>query len=172
MQADKKIFADNPAVANAYAAALAEWIESQSQPKVTVSLSGGSTPNISSTVDGGSGSDFLLLDEFLFSDATIDLSLTSLQQYAVNQSVTLTSVESVAGAFGDDTLLGSSGANTLIGNQGNDILRGRAGDDTLIAGERSNAVVESNTYDGGDGQDVVVFDYDFDFSAVSLSLNH
>lgn len=46
MQADKKIFADNPAVANAYAAALAEWIESQSQPKVTVSLSGGSTPTL------------------------------------------------------------------------------------------------------------------------------
>ena len=46
MQAEKKIFADNPAVANAYAAALVAWIESQSQATVTISLSGGSTPTL------------------------------------------------------------------------------------------------------------------------------
>ena len=46
MQADKKIFADNPAVATAFAQDFAAWLETQSHPKVTVSLSGGSTPTL------------------------------------------------------------------------------------------------------------------------------
>ena len=46
MQADKKIFADNPAVATAFAESFAAWLETQSQEKVTVSLSGGSTPTL------------------------------------------------------------------------------------------------------------------------------
>ena len=46
MQADKKVFADNPAVASAFAADFAAWLETQSQDKVTVSLSGGSTPTL------------------------------------------------------------------------------------------------------------------------------
>ena len=46
MQADKKIFADNPAVATAFAQDLVAWLGSQSQSKITVSLSGGSTPKL------------------------------------------------------------------------------------------------------------------------------
>lgn len=46
MQADKKVFADNPAVANAFAQDFVDWINSQSKQKVTVSLSGGSTPTL------------------------------------------------------------------------------------------------------------------------------
>jgi 6-phosphogluconolactonase len=46
MQADKKIFADNPAVAGAFAEEFAKWVEAQNKPKVTVSLSGGSTPTL------------------------------------------------------------------------------------------------------------------------------
>jgi hypothetical protein len=43
MQATKKIFADNPAVAYAFAEDFVAWLSSQSQAKLTVSLSGGST---------------------------------------------------------------------------------------------------------------------------------
>ncbi len=46
MQADKKVFADNPAVATAFARDFVSWLDSQSKPKVTVSLSGGSTPKL------------------------------------------------------------------------------------------------------------------------------
>ena len=46
MQATTKTFADNPAVATAFAEDFVEWLSSQSQPKVTVSLSGGSTPTL------------------------------------------------------------------------------------------------------------------------------
>ncbi len=46
MQATTKTFADNPAVANAFAEDFVQWMSSQSQPKVTVSLSGGSTPTL------------------------------------------------------------------------------------------------------------------------------
>ena len=46
MQAPQKIFADNPAVANAFAQDFVAWLETQSKEKVTVSLSGGSTPTL------------------------------------------------------------------------------------------------------------------------------
>ena len=46
MKADTKTFADNPAVANAFAADLVAWLEAQTKPKITVSLSGGSTPTL------------------------------------------------------------------------------------------------------------------------------
>ena len=46
MQATQKIFADNPAVANAFAQDFVAWLETQSKEKVTVSLSGGSTPTL------------------------------------------------------------------------------------------------------------------------------
>lgn len=46
MQAETKIFADNPAVATAFAKDFVSWIGSQDKPKVTVSLSGGSTPKL------------------------------------------------------------------------------------------------------------------------------
>ena len=46
MSFDKKIFADNPAVATAFAADFVAWLPTQTQPKVTVSLSGGSTPKL------------------------------------------------------------------------------------------------------------------------------
>lgn len=46
MQAIKKIFADNPAVANAFAQDFVAWLSGQTKEKVTVSLSGGSTPTL------------------------------------------------------------------------------------------------------------------------------
>lgn len=46
MDSEKKIFADNPAVAQAFAKEFVEWIASQEKDKLTVSLSGGSTPTL------------------------------------------------------------------------------------------------------------------------------
>ena len=46
MSFEKKIFADNPAVAAAFATDFVAWLETQTQAKVTVSLSGGSTPTL------------------------------------------------------------------------------------------------------------------------------
>jgi 6-phosphogluconolactonase len=46
MQANKKIFADNPAVATSFASDFVDWLNSQTQDRVTVSLSGGSTPTL------------------------------------------------------------------------------------------------------------------------------
>lgn len=43
---DIKTYADNPAVAAEFAQYLCDWINSQSQDKITVSLSGGSTPKL------------------------------------------------------------------------------------------------------------------------------
>ena len=41
-----KTYADNPAVAAEFAKYLCDWINAQPQEKITVSLSGGSTPKL------------------------------------------------------------------------------------------------------------------------------
>ena len=41
-----KTYADNPAVAAEFAKYLCDWINAQTQDKITVSLSGGSTPKL------------------------------------------------------------------------------------------------------------------------------
>ncbi len=46
LSAEQKIFADNPAVATAFAADFSDWVSSQTKQTLTVALSGGSTPKL------------------------------------------------------------------------------------------------------------------------------
>jgi len=45
-EAELRVFEDNPAVATAFANDFVQWLQSQSQAAVNVSLSGGSTPKL------------------------------------------------------------------------------------------------------------------------------
>jgi hypothetical protein len=56
------------------------------------------------------------------------------------------------GSPGNDTLSGGAGADLVIDNQGDDILRGDDGDDYLL----DFAVADSDTFEGGRGDDTLV----------------
>ncbi len=56
------------------------------------------------------------------------------------------------GSPGNDTLRGGAGADLVIDNQGDDLLRGDDGDDYLL----DFAVADSDTFEGGRGDDVLV----------------
>jgi len=73
-------------------------------------------------------------------------------------SDTLTGIENVEGAGGDDTITGDGGPNLLIGGSGSDTIDGGGGDDTL-QGEGSFCTGACGTQDdtliGGDGNDTL-----------------
>ena len=103
------------------------------------------------TFTGGEGSDTALIQET--SGMSINLGETS--------------IETVQGNIGDDTMDGSTsevrvveygkaGNDTLIGGSAGDHLQGDAGDDTLIGGAGNDTLVGgdgSDTMDGGEGND-------------------
>ncbi|MEM7743842.1 MAG: LamG-like jellyroll fold domain-containing protein [Pseudomonadota bacterium] len=84
------------------------------------------------------------------------------------QGDTLESVEVVIGSDFEDILFGDNAANTLIGGLGDDRLQSDDGDDLLEGGADNDLLNRgdkaslggsfNNTYDGGDGFDIVAVD--------------
>ena len=99
------------------------------------------------TLFGGSGND--VAD---FSALTADLFLSRTAITGV-PAVSMTSIETVIGGSGNDTILGdSTAADMLIGGAGNDQLLGGGGDDILDGGTGNDFM------DGGAGNDTFVVD--------------
>ncbi|MFC5358593.1 calcium-binding protein, partial [Azospirillum himalayense] len=123
----------------------------------------------SDTIDGGTGTDRVVLD---FSSASSisttlydggDNSYNIQPQDAVRfrysvyangtqHYIDLRNIEqvSIAGGSGSDYLYGLALADTLVGNNGNDFLWGGAGNDSLDGG------FGDDTLDGGDGNDTLL----------------
>jgi Ca2+-binding RTX toxin-like protein len=93
--------------------------------------------------DGGAGVDTA---DFSYSTAdwTFDLAAGTAQTGSTTE--TLTSIENVVGAAGDDTLTGDAGSNSLNGGDGSDQLEGAAGGDTLTGGAGADTFVFSAGY--------------------------
>ncbi len=87
------------------------------------------------TIDGGSGSDTLVI-------ARADLA-----QLASTGRVV--SVENLEGTSAPDTLLGDEAVNAIDGGRGNDTIKGRGGDDKLVGGDGDD------TLSGGTGDDEI-----------------
>ena len=118
-------------------------------------------------LDGGAGD-----DTADFSDATgavtVDLNITAAQDTGVGRD-TLTGIENVIAAGGDDLLTGDANVNVLdggggqdwlISNGGADALKGGDGHDSLWGGTGDDVLEGgggSDTLFGGDGRDTVSY---------------
>ncbi|WP_108811931.1 putative Ig domain-containing protein [Sphingorhabdus sp. Alg231-15] len=71
----------------------------------------------------------------------------------------------LSGGTGQDTLDGGSEADYLDGGQNTDVVRGGGGDDTIIA-NRDGA---TDSYDGGEDDDIIVFQWNDGVSTIDLS---
>ncbi|MFN0192768.1 MAG: hypothetical protein ACKVP5_12485 [Aestuariivirga sp.] len=121
------------------------------------------------TIDAGAGIDTILASagiDMIDGGADVDLldcSLLGLQQVVVNlttgqfsqpgtaNTATLTNIENVRGALGNDTIAGNGGANLLTGLEGNDVMNGAAGNDLLEGGLGRDTMI------GGGGSDRFIF---------------
>ncbi len=104
--------------------------------------------------DGGAGNDTI---DYSFTGTGGSITLPSGVSTIGGVNETFTSIESVIGSQGNDTITGSGGANRLDGQNGNDSIVGGDGDDTISGG------AGTDTLDGGNGNDTV----DFTFLGVS-----
>lgn len=111
-------------------------------------------PTGSFTVDGGTGSDWLVVGIQGNTSAKNGTTFSLTPSTAAN-AITLTGIENLAGGYGNDVLTGNAGANVLAGAYGSDILRGGDGDDTLYGDgtwgtEGARGWVEAVTLNYGD----------------------
>ena len=111
------------------------------------------------TVNGGDGSDLLILDYSAGDDANVGgvvLSGSTMLRRDVNTNAIIDSISfsgferaQFTGGSKADALTGFAGDNFLDGGAGNDFLIGGAGNDTLIAH------IGSDTISGGTGDDII-----------------
>ena len=112
--------------------------------------------------------EILSAKDFTLADLDIDVGLFEtpggVTSYAVGPNDVEAGVQHI-GSIGDDSITGSADDDRLQGNRGSDILIGGAGDDTLIADggfavvSRTEGLivrVETDTADGGDGDDLII----------------
>ena len=98
---------------------------------------------------GGAGTDTLDMSG-ITAPATINLAL-SFASSAQTALDSLSSIENVIGASGNDTITGNGAANRLDGRGGNDIIDAGAGNDIIIGG------TGDDTMNSGTGNDIFVF---------------
>ena len=108
------------------------------------------------TLNGGSGDDVVVYNEFDQAAGAIETRATSVAASldglsndgsAGEQDNVSSDVETVIGGLNADTLVGSPGAETFDGGEGSDTLQGQAGQDLLQGGAGNDSL------DGGSGAD-------------------
>ena len=95
------------------------------------------------TMIGGNGS-FDMADYFCVCDINANLGTGTITGDGTD---TVSSLEAVGAADGDDTLIGDANNNVFFGWGGNDVIQGLGGNDELDGGAGTNDL------DGGDGND-------------------
>ena len=109
------------------------------------------------TVDAGTGDDLVRIDES-------------------NGAFTNSIPTSIAGGYGNDTLLGGSGAELLLGGPGNDSIDGNGGNDVADLGAGDDTFVwdpgdGSDRIEGRDGSDTMIFNGAAASEIVSVAAN-
>jgi Ca2+-binding RTX toxin-like protein len=102
-------------------------------------------------IDGGAGTDRLIINMKGSGPITFDLSLSGDQTIF---GPTIRNVEQIdfSSSSGDDHITGAALADTIRGGGGNDVLSGGAGDDTLSGGS------DDDVLEGGAGDDKIFGD--------------
>jgi Ca2+-binding RTX toxin-like protein len=117
-------------------------------------------------IDGGLGTDTVYFD-FLLSDLTIDLRVTTAQNTGASGISTILNVEDVVAGYGNDVITGNAVANFINGGGGTNILSGGGGNDTIwslgfgdtLNGDAGNdTLVGGHTLNGGIGNDILAGD--------------
>lgn len=120
------------------------------------------------TIDGGAGFDVVLGQGE--EDLSIDLGATNTEAvYGAKGNDDLRAGNgqhvTIDGGAGDDQVIGGDGNDLLSGGEGADTLRGGAGNDTLV-------VDENDDFNGGAGEDRVIFmgDADLDINITDYEI--
>jgi Ca2+-binding RTX toxin-like protein len=100
----------------------------------------------SNVIDGGLGQDSVSFGGMV-ADLTIDLNVTTAQNYSSAGTLTIANVESIVGGWGNDVITGDAAANFINGMYGTNVLNGGGGDDTIWT------YGLNNTLNGGSGND-------------------
>jgi Ca2+-binding RTX toxin-like protein len=114
-------------------------------------------------LDGGTGTDFALIDRSTSTRSlTLDLGASSLRT-SLGEGTALVNIERIAftAGSGNDALTGGALADTLSGGAGRDGLDGGAGDDRLFGGEGRDYLdggIGIDVMQGGAGDDTYVVD--------------
>ncbi len=114
-------------------------------------------------IDGGAGNDTMIggtgNDSFIGGDGTDTVVFDTSDSITINLVTgtatgmgddTLTGIENITLAGGNDNVTGDGANNIILGGGGTDTLRGGAGDDTLDGG------TGNDTLQGGDGNDTLI----------------
>lgn len=107
------------------------------------------------SVDGGAGTDTLILDPTDDRDLTVDMSAGTVAD-GVGGAEVFSNIENVTTADGDDTVTGDSNANVITTNDGADAIDAGGGDDIVLAGAGDDSVdggAGDDSIDGGAGND-------------------
>jgi Ca2+-binding RTX toxin-like protein len=119
---------------------------------------------------GGQGADLLMFYWTNFdgyegaytdnhTDITVDLAITTRQDFGIYGFDQISGFESIKGGNGDDTFKGTAGANelrgvggddTMFGRHGNDTLNGGIGHDYMSGGKGVDKYYYTRTQEGGD----------------------
>lgn len=104
------------------------------------------------TIAGGAGVDTLVF-------AGTSAMIVNLNASTNGHGMTITGVENLTGASGNDDLDGDGGNNLLIGNSGNDNIVGWAGNDSSLGGNGNDLLwgqTGNDTISGGNGNDTLL----------------
>jgi Ca2+-binding RTX toxin-like protein/subtilisin-like proprotein convertase family protein len=100
-----------------------------------------------------------------------------------NTDSELSDENGILGSASDDVITGSENADNIFGGRGSDIISGGAGDDNLYGGSGSNQIsggagddniyvnynsVNGEIVDGGDGNDTLTIDFQYNQSSADL----
>ncbi len=109
------------------------------------SMDGGSATNDAVSFTG-------LYDDFggfveNFVGVTVDLAITTAQDFGIFGKDILRNFEQVFGSFGNDRLFGTDTTNNLVGNDGRDLVVGRGGADEISGGEGRDTLIGGKSVD-------------------------
>jgi Ca2+-binding RTX toxin-like protein len=126
--------------------------------------------------DGGAGTDTLIHDLNWVSGVTFNLTTGFVTLFGDNRDQLISIENLVVGGFA--SVMGSSGANVItVNGTGDNLINAGAGSDTVDAGGGNDTITdtetflpgENDTYNGGDGIDTLIHDFNW-VSSVTFDL--
>ena len=111
-------------------------------------------------VDGGLGSDTLDLSNIVSPSGAVDIDLAAGTFDGFGGPTTISSIETIIGTQGDDSIVGAGGSQTINGEGGDDTIEGSFGTDDINGGAGNDTIIINNgefidNIDGGLGSDTL-----------------
>lgn len=125
--------------------------------------------NLTGTLDGGSGFDYLTLD---LSKQTTNINLSNLSNISV-AGITATNFErfAITTGSGNDTIIQSALLNCCDVLRASDTIKTGAGNDIINAGLGGKSISDADVVDGGAGIDRLIVDYSVGDTGTGMTFN-